>query len=658
MQKLRQLIRRVHAPSRHYGLEAIGLTVAVGVSYLLAAMLSLALLTKPDGVAVFWPAAGIASGTLIALGSGVRVPVTLGVVTASIVASILGDRSLAAALAFALCNAAEPLLVAWLIKRHFGENFRLESLRSLLGFLAAAGIGPAVSGSVATVGFILFYSSGASVLTTWLNWFASDALGIIMVAPLLIGLGGLRGNFPQRWEIIEGMMTLVALVVVSAIAFGSPAHHWYTALPLAMLLAILLAAHCRPVFAAAAALILGSAVVWTTTFGIGGWGELPSLHDRAYAARTTLLAISTCTLVLAALFAERRQSEAALKDSNDRLQLALDSADLGVWSIDAKSGRYECDARNRRIHGYPPEAPPKTLAEARNYIHLHDQPQLEAAFDASKREGDNSRSQYRLAPTSSEDVVQERWISVEGTLVRSAEGQPVRWLGVTRDITARKRAEEHQQFLNSELDHRVKNVLATVNAIFTQTREASSTHADFVTGLDHRLKSLANTHELLSQGQWLGVSLAEIVRCEFAPYATDNTKVGGPSVTLKAEAAQAVAMVLHELTTNAVKYGAFSTRSGGVLLRWRWLRNGSHARLAIEWQEIGGPPVVPPSRSGYGTCIVRELIPFELAGSVDLTFPGDGLRCRLEIPADWISPGKPSDDQTQGLDAASSIARN
>ena len=226
------------------------------------------------------------------------------------------------------------------------------------------------------------------------------------------------------------------------------------------------------------------------------------------------------------------------------------------------------------------------------------------------------------------------------------------------DITARKRAEEHQQFLNSELDHRVKNVLATVNAIVTQTRVASSTHANFVTGLDHRLKSLANTHELLSQGQWRGVSLAEIVRWEFAPYATDNTRIDGPSVTLKAEAAQAVAMVLHELTTNAAKYGALSTRSGGVLLRWWWLLNGSRGRLAIEWQEIGGPLVVPPSRSGYGTCIVRELIPFELGGSVDLAFPGDGLRCRLEIPADWISAGNPSGDDTQGLDAASSIPGN
>ena len=112
----------------------------------------------------------------------------------------------------------------------------------------------------------------------------------------------------------EGTLTLAALAAVGAIAFGSPTHYWwYTVLPLGLLLPALLAAHCRPVFAAAAALILGFAVVWTTTFGIGALGELPSLPDRAYAARATLLAISIYTLVLAALFAERRHNEAALR---------------------------------------------------------------------------------------------------------------------------------------------------------------------------------------------------------------------------------------------------------------------------------------------------------------------------------------------------------
>ena len=190
---------------------SIGLGIAVGVAYLLAAHLSLALLTKPDCVAVFWPAAGIASGTLIALGPKARLPVTLAVLTASAAASLLGGRNFPATIVFALCNAGEALLVAWLITQRFGKDFRLDSLRNVLGFFAAAGVGPAISAIVATAGFVLFYNSGAPVPTTWLNWFASDALGIIMVAPLLIGLGGLRRDLPERWELTEGALTLAAL---------------------------------------------------------------------------------------------------------------------------------------------------------------------------------------------------------------------------------------------------------------------------------------------------------------------------------------------------------------------------------------------------------------------------------------------------------------
>jgi PAS domain S-box-containing protein len=422
-------------------LVSVLLATAFAAAYFLAARLSLALLTKPDGVAVFWPAAGIAAGTLIGFGPRLRLPIALGVAAASAAASLLSDRNLAAAAVFALCNGAEPLLVARLIGHQFGEDFRLETLRSVLGFYMAAAIGPALSGAVAAVGFILFHKSDAPVLTVWLNWMVSDALGIIMVAPLLIGLRGLKSNPPERWEVVEGTLTLAALTVVSVLAFGCPAHYWYTVLPLGLLLPVLLAAHCRPVFAAAAVLILGFAVVWTTTFGIGELGELPSLHDRAYAARATLLALSTCTLVLAALFAERRHNEATLKDSNERLHLALDGAELGVWSIDAKSGRFESDARDRDIHGYRPEAPPNTVAQARHYIHPDDLAQLDAAFGASMLGGSSCKVEYRLAPpTNGAGAGHERWVAVEGTVVRGPSGQPVRWLGITRDITARKQA--------------------------------------------------------------------------------------------------------------------------------------------------------------------------------------------------------------------------
>jgi two-component sensor histidine kinase len=207
-----------------------------------------------------------------------------------------------------------------------------------------------------------------------------------------------------------------------------------------------------------------------------------------------------------------------------------------------------------------------------------------------------------------------------------------------------RRERDHKNTLISELDHRVKNVLATVCSIIGQTRHGSGTFGEFVVGLDSRIRSLANTHDLLSRAHWHGIGLAEIAERELAPYGRGHSEVLGPSVTLRAEAAQAVAMVLHELTTNAAKYGALSKRNGCVLLKWWWQQVGGDPRLVFEWKEVGGPRVGEPSRSGYGSSVVRELIPFELDGTVDLAFAKDGLRCRVEIPADWVSTGGSSDE--------------
>jgi two-component sensor histidine kinase len=138
-----------------------------------------------------------------------------------------------------------------------------------------------------------------------------------------------------------------------------------------------------------------------------------------------------------------------------------------------------------------------------------------------------------------------------------------------------------------------------------------------------------------------------VIEREFAPYAGDNAEISGPSVTLKAEAAQAVGMVLHELTTNSAKYGAFSCQDGRVCPSWCWPQNGGREQLLVDWQEVGGPTIGAPPRAGYGTSVIRELIPFELGGAVDLAFARDGVRCRLEIPAEWLSPGHPSREDTQ-----------
>jgi two-component sensor histidine kinase len=150
---------------------------------------------------------------------------------------------------------------------------------------------------------------------------------------------------------------------------------------------------------------------------------------------------------------------------------------------------------------------------------------------------------------------------------------------------------------------------------------------------------MAKTQELLSARRWQGISLTELVRCELAPYATsNNTMINGPEIILKPEAGQAVALVLHELATNAAKYGALSTKEGRVAIQWdRQLNGHPHSRLVLGWQEIGGPPVVAPGEPSYGTSTIRDLIPYEFGGTVDLVLAPEGVRCQLELPADWVS---------------------
>jgi signal transduction histidine kinase len=293
---------------------SIGLAVAVGISYFLAARLSLALLAQPEGVAVFWPAAGIAAGVLIALGPRARWPVIAGTMAATIVANLLGDRNLGSTVFFALCNAGEAVLTAWLIGYFFGPNFRLGRVRNVLGLFAAATVGTALSGVAGTLAFYLFHNADAELLKTWRHWVASDGLGIITVAPFLIELASLSSDRLSRSELIEGVLAVVALALVCGLAIFQRWELLATVGPVTLLFAPLLwlAARCRPVFASAAAFIVSLSIVWTTTFGIGYFGNPAlSIGERVSAAQLSILLVTFGALVLAALFAEIRQNRRA-----------------------------------------------------------------------------------------------------------------------------------------------------------------------------------------------------------------------------------------------------------------------------------------------------------------------------------------------------------
>src|SRR5262249_2487458 len=232
-----------------------------------------------------------------------------------------------------------------------------------------------------------------------------------------------------------------------------------------------------------------------------------------------------------------------------------------------------------------------------------------------------------------------RWIEARSFIEYDEAGHARRLVGVNIDITERKLAEEARKILNAELDHRVKNALATVTSVISHTRQGNGSVADFAVALDGRIRSMATTHELLSSHQWHGVSLMELVRRELAPYAArKNTEINGPPVLLKPEAGRAIAMVLHELATNAAKYGALSRKNGRVAIGWDQHLNGRlRSHLVFEWEEIGGPPVIAVGKSSYGTSTIRDLIPYEFGGTVDLVLAREGVRCHLELPSDWLS---------------------
>jgi two-component sensor histidine kinase len=232
-----------------------------------------------------------------------------------------------------------------------------------------------------------------------------------------------------------------------------------------------------------------------------------------------------------------------------------------------------------------------------------------------------------------------RWVEARSLVTYGQAGRAERMTGVYIDVTERRKNEDQKSLLIAELDHRVKNVLACVAAVAQRSRECSKSADEFVDMLNGRLISLANTHALLSRSRWAGVGLGELVRGELAFCAQEGSAhIDGPDVELAAEATQPVAMVLHELATNAAKYGALSNGRGRVQVRWRRPSNRRvSGKLVLEWREIGGPLVAAPHANGYGTSVIRDLIPYELGGAVDYVLAREGARCRVEIPAKWLN---------------------
>jgi len=332
---------------------------------------------------------------------------------------------------------------------------------------------------------------------------------------------------------------------------------------------------------------------------------------------------------VAARTAELEAQTERLRQSEERRSIALSAGDMGSWEVDLVTGHLEWDDGPYRIFGVDPANFEPTVERIEAMMHPDDREKhaLAAIVGAG---GSRFQVEFRIVRPNGE----VRWCYGAGIITRDTDGKPVRMNGVTVDITDRKRAEERQVLLAREVDHRAKNTLAVVLSVLRLTR--APTTKDFIATVEGRVHALAATHNLLSATRWEGADLGKIVEEEMAPYQANHRQrviTGGPAVVLLPATAQAVALALHELATNAAKYGALSTETGTLAVTWR----AEGDALVLDWTETGGPPTAEPARLGFGLTIVRSSIEAQFRGGVSYEWRREGLRCTLSIPAAQIA---------------------
>jgi PAS domain S-box-containing protein len=321
--------------------------------------------------------------------------------------------------------------------------------------------------------------------------------------------------------------------------------------------------------------------------------------------------------------AELEQSHARLLESEQRRSLAIAAGKMGSWDWDWINGDWMWDEGQYQIFGLDPKSFKVTPANVQALLHPDDFDELRKAQAQFTKGVKSYEAEFRIIRPSGEI----RWCAGTAAATTDGGGRVVRVSGVTIDITERKHAEERQNLLAREVDHRAKNALALAQSIVRLTR--GDNVKAYVQSVEGRINALARVHTVLSLSSWQGAEIKRLVDEELAPYSVGNqVALSGPEVQLRPATAQTLALALHELVTNSAKYGALSTRSGRLIVKWEsetgWLR--------LTWEERGGPQVEEPTSRGFGTRSVIASIESQLGGKAEFDWRAEGLLCSLSVP--------------------------
>jgi PAS domain S-box-containing protein len=239
-----------------------------------------------------------------------------------------------------------------------------------------------------------------------------------------------------------------------------------------------------------------------------------------------------------------------------------------------------------------------------------------------------------------DDQLEERFVDFVFQPIPGPDGASVGIFVEGSDVTDRVQAEQQQKLLVDELNHRVKNTLATVQSIAAQTLRTSPEPAAFRAAFEARLMALSATHDLLTASNWAQAQLRDVILVELRPHGPERYRLEGPDLSLTPGEALRLGLVFHELATNAAKYGALSNAAGRVLVRWRVEDGASAPRISLEWIESNGPPVTPPRGRGFGSRLIERSLGGDIGGEAALTFDPAGLRCQINLPFAGLAGGR------------------
>jgi PAS domain S-box-containing protein len=326
-----------------------------------------------------------------------------------------------------------------------------------------------------------------------------------------------------------------------------------------------------------------------------------------------------------------RQAEVARRSTEMLFaQFAQASPDL-LWIYAIDEGRFEyVSAAAVEFLGHDPEEVMRDPSLWLSKVSDADRPAVTAMI--TNTGGQDEPIEYRIIRDG-----HEIWVRDKPFLLRSDVGNRVRVAGLARDVTQAKRADQQRDLMIGELNHRVKNTLALVQSLAAQTGHWAASVEEFEKAFTTRLHALAAAHDLLTDTNWEGTTLHHVIKTAVAPFTvregrTGHIDIAGPTVWLNSNTAITLALAFHELVTNAAKYGALSIEAGRVKISWVAKPVAHPTEVDLTWRESAGPAVKPPSRTGFGSMLLKRVLAFEADGKAELSFPASGVEFNFKLP--------------------------